>query len=285
MSYRLRIRFRRATKPLTARTDADDELAMDSRQALQPLTDLELLELNAERSLDDRRRLARTCGISIATTRDGQILFAGSDIPDGLVPALIDAIDTSPRASTPEIEPPALVACRVILQPFCAPLALEAGPSYLIEPNVWVETRTSISRSDASPSERLRQLNPGNWEPEEWEELLAGTLGPWAMAVLDGRVVSICHTPAPMTERAAECGVWTHPGYRGRGYAAAATATWAAILRPSGRYLFYSTHAGNRSSQRVAARLRLRPLGWTWSLTRADRGEGYQRHPLSRRSS
>ena len=103
------------------------------------------------------------------------------------------------------------------------------------------------------------------------------------MAIVDQKVVSICHTPRPMTERAAECGVWTHPDYRGRGYAAEVTATWADILRSSGRYLFYSTDAANLSSQRVAARLQLRPIGWTWSLARSSHGPRDDPHPLSRR--
>ena len=88
-----------------------------------------------------------------------------------------------------------------------------------------------------------------------------------------------------MTKQAAECGVWTHPDYRGRGYAAAVTAAWADILRARGRCPFYSTDAQNVSSQRVAARLRLRPIGWTWNLGRGDPGPRDNRHPLSRRPS
>src|SRR4029078_8440652 len=78
--------------------------------------------------------------------------------------------------------------------------------------------------------------------------------------------VSICHTPGPLRPRAAECGVWTQPSARGRGYAAATAAVWDDLLRPTGRILFYSADATNRSSQRVAERLRLRPIGWTWRL-------------------
>jgi len=258
---------------------------MDTRQASQPLTDLELLKIEAERSMDDRYRLSGTCGVKISSTRDGQLLFVGSEVPDTFVPALIDAVDRSPLAPAPDREPPALAACREILEPACAPLSVNAGPTYLIEPHVRAERRTGIARSDGFPSERLRHLNPGNWEPDEWDDLLDGALGPWAMAVAEGRVVSICHTPRSMTKQAAECGVWTHPDYRGRGYAAEVTATWADILRASGRCLFYSTDAQNVSSQRVAARLRLRLIGWTWNLARADPGQRDNRHPLSRRSS
>ena len=101
------------------------------------------------------------------------------------------------------------------------------------------------------------------------------------MAVQGEIVVSICHTPKPLTARAAECGVWTRPGFRGRGHAAAVTSAWADVLRPSGRHLFYSTEARNLSSQRVTRRLNLRLLGWTWRLgrTRDDQDGGV--HPLS----
>jgi RimJ/RimL family protein N-acetyltransferase len=260
---------------------------MNSRQAPHPLTNLDLLMLAAELSMDDRRRLAGICGVTIAAAMDGYRLFAGSDLPDALVPALVEAVERSSPGSAPDREPPVLAACRAMLEPACTPLAVDAGPYYVFESSVGAETRAEIVivRSDASSAGQLRRLNPGNWEGEEWDELLDGNLGPWAIAVVDGRVVSICHTPVRMTERAAECGVWTHPEYRGRGYAAAVTAAWAEILRPSGRFLFYSTDAGNRSSQRVAARLRLRPIGWTWRLTGAGSGPRSDRHPLSRRSS
>ena len=88
------------------------------------------------------------------------------------------------------------------------------------------------------------------------------------MALEDRSVVSICHTPVA-NARAAEAGTWTRAEFRGRGLAAACTAEWARLLRPSGRLLFYSTSRSNRSSQRVAARLRLRRLGCLWQLRRA----------------
>jgi predicted GNAT family acetyltransferase len=114
----------------------------------------------------------------------------------------------------------------------------------------------------------LEAANPGNWPPDEWQDLLAGRLGAWVMALVDGRVASICHTPR-LNARAAEAGTWTRTDFRGRGLAAACTAEWAQLLRPSGRLLFYSTSRSNRSSQRVAARLGLHQLGCLWQLRRA----------------
>ena len=123
----------------------------------------------------------------------------------------------------------------------------------------------ALVRSDAGEVESLRAANPGNWEPDEWAHLLEGRLGPWVMAVRDGQVISICHT-ARRRALGAEAGVWTRPEFRGQGHAAAVTAAWAALMRPTGRHLFYSVARTNVSSQRVAARLGLRPIGWLWQL-------------------
>ncbi len=259
---------------------------MESASAVSRRSPLELLELAAGLSMDARRRIAGTCGVLLAVAPDGDRLFVGGDVPEPLVPVLHEAVRTAPRAPDPDPdgEPPALAACRALLAPLCAPLTARASPYYLIEPPLPSTAGAPIVRSDGAPDGGLRRLNPGNWEPDEWDDLLDGILGPWALAIAEGRVASICHTPVAMTARAAECGVWTHPDYRGRGYAGAVTAAWAALLYPSGRALFYSTDAGNRASQRVAARLQLRPLGRFWRLDRDDRGPRDPRHPLSRRA-
>ena len=90
------------------------------------------------------------------------------------------------------------------------------------------------------------------------------------MALEGRRVVSVCHTPRPLTESGAEAGVWTDPAFRGRGLASAVTAAWAGVLAPTGRHLFYSTSADNRSSQAVARRLGLRRLGALWTVAPAE---------------
>lgn len=95
---------------------------------------------------------------------------------------------------------------------------------------------------------------------------MAGRLGPWAAVLDGGRVAALCHC-ARLAESGAEAGVWTDPAFRGRGYAAAATAAWATTLAGSGRRLFYSTGADNLSSRRVAARLRLPLIGRLWTVS------------------
>ncbi|MFI6350831.1 GNAT family N-acetyltransferase [Streptomyces sp. NPDC050560] len=104
---------------------------------------------------------------------------------------------------------------------------------------------------------------PDTWEPDEWAALVAGAAGEWAMAVREGRPVSICHTPAA-SRGGVEAGTWTAPEHRGRGLARATAAAWS--RRAAGRVRFYSTMADNTASRAVATGLGLRPLGWLWSV-------------------
>jgi hypothetical protein len=89
--------------------------------------------------------------------------------------------------------------------------ACRPSPTYLIESDSRFTSGAQVERSDISSTNRLRASNPGNWHPIEWDELLDGRLVPWAMATAGDRIISICHTPRPMTDIAAECGVWTDP--------------------------------------------------------------------------
>lgn len=103
------------------------------------------------------------------------------------------------------------------------------------------------------------------WQARDWKSLLAGDLGPWAMALDGDALVSICHC-ARLTPQGAEAGVWTDPRYRGHGHAASVTAAWASFLAPTGRTLFYSTSGDNVSSQRATRRLNLPCIVWMWRL-------------------
>ena len=74
----------------------------------------------------------RDPGVVVAATRRGARLFIGSEVPEPLVPALRAAARTAPRTPGPDHEPPALASCRAVLDPVCAPLAVSAGPCFLI---------------------------------------------------------------------------------------------------------------------------------------------------------
>ncbi|HMG52889.1 MAG TPA: GNAT family protein [Kofleriaceae bacterium] len=245
--------------------------------------DLALLALQIGGVLDTRGRIAGRFGITLASGGDGQALWIGAEVPEPLARELAAAFDQAPRPVNPGDPPPALERCAQLLAAAGGGDALEraAGPSYVFPPGARLASEAAdaaIIASDAPAAERARIVNPGNWEPIEWDELIAGQLGPWTIAVDGARAISICHTPGPLTERAAECGVWTDPAYRGRGLAAATAAAWLPLVRTPDRRVFYSTEFTNVSSQRVAQRLQLRPIGWTWRLYRPLRGAGL--HPL-----
>ena len=258
--------------------------------------DLELLRLQAGAALDHHGRILGCYGITVAACDDGQALWIGAEVPDAIAGELTAAFDQASPASRPAEPPPGLDLCAAILASAEPPPGLErcaailasadsvmqrtAGPSYLIPPETQFASDVTIERSDGSHVERLRAGNPGNWHPVEWDELLGGRLGPWAIATSGDHVVAICHTPGPIADRSAECGVWTAPRFRGRGYAAAVTSAWVALVRSPQRNLFYSTDADNLSSQRVAQRLHLRTIGWTWRLHRARAEPGVRVHPL-----
>jgi hypothetical protein len=239
---------------------------------------MDLLAIQADAALDPARRLVDLYGITIACAPGAHALWIGTRVPDAVAAELAAVFAATAPAPDPAVRPAVLDRCIDLLAAGRA-VEVNAGPSFVFPAAVPAFPGIRVERSDAPRRAGLRDANPGNWLPLEWAELLAGQLGPWTM-VLDGdHAVSICHTPHALTSRSAECGVWTHPDVRGRGYAAATAAAWADIVRPTGRALFYSTDADNRSSQRVASRLQLRPIGWTWRVHAPAAGESV--HPLS----
>ena len=84
----------------------------------------------------------------------------------------------------------------------------------------------------------------------------------WAGAT----IVAVCFSSRNGAD-AAEAGLETLAPFRGRGYAAAAVAAWAAAVRASGRLPLYSTGWDNLASQGVVRTLGLVPYGADLSLT------------------
>jgi RimJ/RimL family protein N-acetyltransferase len=237
-------------------------------------SDLELLALEIETqwTADERGRMLHTRELNsrpaplmvVAASGQEHVVAFGREVPDGLVTELEAAMAGAFAPETAVPEP--LTRCAEILEREVGPVAVSSGPSYVIPPGTAFPSDVPIVRSSDKDAEDLRNLSPlrGGWSDGEWKLLIDGALGPWAMAISDSEIVSICHC-ARLSERGAEAGVWTDADHRGRGYAAAVTAAWASLLEASGRTLFYSTSAKNVSSQRVAARLGLRPIGWLWN--------------------
>jgi hypothetical protein len=170
------------------------------------VNELELLKIQSAGAFDHRDRVVGWYGVTIACSADGRALWIGADVPDALATELATTFDSAPASLIPAQPPPALEPCRRVLDSEGRALPCTAGPSFLIEAAPQPGSGLHIERSDAAAVDALRNANPGNWHPVEWGELLDGRLGPWSMAVEGGLVVSICHTPVPVTACGAECG-------------------------------------------------------------------------------
>jgi len=184
---------------------------------------------------------------------------------------LIDSIDLDVAEDfSPETEPTVVTQVKNRLLNRTDPpsvLTVAGGPSYLFpssveDPHVGLPV---IISDDAGVAAAQRFVRPDNWEVGEWRQLINGKIGPWAMAVDDLEPVSICHTPAA-TPSSAEAGVWTRPDHRGTGLAAAVTVAWWKLERHRRGVIFYSTNRDNLASRSIAAKLRLQPLGWLWTI-------------------
>lgn len=240
---------------------------------MPPRSAVELLRLEMDLLWGD----GRGPDLVIACATDGVSVRTGQLVSDVVADAVRVDVQHSAWTTDFSAPPPIVKHVREQLEEGLGlgiTLARGSGPTFVIDDDVAVCPNVSVIHSDTADVERLREANPGNWGAAEWTDLLEGHLGTWTMAVLDRRVVSICHTPVSSTS-AAEAGTWTHPDFRGRGLAAACTAAWAARMRPTGRVLFYSTSWTNHSSQKVAARLGLRHIGCTWQLQRLSDESGW----------
>ena len=240
------------------------------------LSDIELLRIEIDTLWvrDEQGRLVRAGGLAgvpaphlvIACATGGLLVAVGERVPARLAEEMKALVARSELPRDPATRPPVLSRCQEMLADRLGPLEVTSGPSYVAEsmpPFGWtVEIRTA-----REPGAELLPLPPdvAGWTDEEWTLLMGGALGPWAVALAAGQIVSICFC-ARLTDEAAEAGVWTHPKFRGRQYAPAVTFAWAQQMLTSGRHVFYSTSAENLASQRVAARLGLRRIGWTWRI-------------------
>ncbi|MEU5160223.1 GNAT family N-acetyltransferase [Streptomyces sp. NPDC020875] len=161
------------------------------------------------------------------------------------------------------------------LQRLAAPLggrsvSVEGGPCFVFPDRLTVPEPAPLPviTSTAEGRDAARDLvRPDNWQPDEWDELIGGRMGEWAMAVHDREPVSICFTPAS-NATAAEAGVWTRPDFRGKRLAPAVVAAWSERVRRTKPVLFYSTEADNHASRSVARALGLTPLGAIWTARR-----------------
>jgi RimJ/RimL family protein N-acetyltransferase len=183
----------------------------------------------------------------LGRTKDGHVVRYGAAVPDDVIRRVDEIIEREPRVANLSPEPVVMDELRAALTQH-APVTREAGgPAYYF-PEVIAVPANVVQLTD---SNRDLVRDTFRWLYDD----LPGW-SPGFVVVVDGAAVSACCSSRIGID-AAEAGVDTLPDYRGRGYAPAVTAAWAAAIRASGRIPLYSTAWDNHASRAVARRLGL----------------------------
>lgn len=140
-----------------------------------------------------------------------------------------------------------------------------------------IATAEQLAAPPAPAGATLRLYRPGrprpplDHAPEELQHELAVvfSVGPVAVAFVDGRAASFCY-PAAYTERWWDVGVDTLEPFRRRGLAAAVFHAMTREMEPTGRRPVWGALDSNVASRRLAEKLGFRPVGrlWLWKLGR-----------------
>jgi hypothetical protein len=188
----------------------------------------------------------------LGRTRHGSLWRFGAGVPGRLV-AELARLASGERNDWPlEQEPERAAALRERLERE-APIARTwHGPAFRFPPEVAEGAAAPDPGVVPLPPERAVLLG------DEFPALRArlALRQPCVAALEGGRAVSVCYVAA-RSERAAEAGVETLPGFRGRGLASRAAGAWARAVAARGLLPLYSTEWSNRASRAVAARLGL----------------------------
>lgn len=194
----------------------------------------------------------------LGRTSEGNLWRFRADLPR----EAIERLDTLCRAEplrSPQPSPPEHYdEIRAVLGSY-APIAGEyRGPAYLLPPIA--QAPPQVARLSPAQAHLVHHTFP-------W---LVGWLanpanGPVAAVLEQGSAVSVCFC-SRITPQSAEAGIETLEAYRGKGYASAAVAGWAAAVQQTGRLALYSTSWGNHASQAVAKRAGALLYGEDWSI-------------------
>ncbi len=193
----------------------------------------------------------------VGRTTAGNLWHTRYDLPASLVAEIDALLATEPPATNLQAPLHCEAALRDLLNKQ-APITGEwSGPAWWCPEGIAGKPHVvAVQLTD----NRLLQANFPGWARD------FAVSQPCGAVVVDGAAVAVCCS-ARVSAVAAEAGVNTAEAYRGRGYAAAAVAAWAAAVRASGRLPLYSTSWDNVASQGVARTLGLRLYGADRSFT------------------
>ncbi len=193
----------------------------------------------------------------IGRTTEGIVWHCRHDLPASLV----DEIDALLAAEPPSAELSVPLRCneqlRGLLNAHAPITSVWSGPAWYCPEGI--AAPRPVETTQLADGAAMAKHYPG------WARDFADSQP--CIAVLDGDdAVAVCCS-SRLSPDAAEAGADTLPGYRGRGYAASAVATWATAIRATGRIPLYSTSWDNVASQGVAQTLGLIGYGADLSFT------------------
>jgi hypothetical protein len=243
------------------------------------LSDHELLELgmNTRYVHDDQRRVlhdnspgaSRSPRMSVAGCASANVLRLRRDVGEDTARAIEALLADEPPLARPDSSPVHLDEYRHLLDAEGSDTLVRHGLAWVFPDPLHYRSDVELIGSDTSEAVQLLADLARDGMPRALVDLgfvnEAELWAPWCVVMWEGAIASIAFA-ARLSWSAAETGVATVPAFRGRGYAAAATAGWAALSSLSGRTLFYGTDRTNLSSQAVARRLGLRFLGSSFAI-------------------
>ena len=197
---------------------------------------------------------------------NGNLAFVRHDVPDGVAAPLLEEVSKN----APWFETDTLPTCAKALAEWLAPVTSVEPSLVFALPHAAPAADARIVRSGTGEGDALLAGLARDGMPAHLVE--AGFIGlgdfwaPWCV-LLDGGEIAAMAFAARLGEAAAEVGVYTFPNWRACGFAAAVTAAWAGLPELEDLELFYSCLASNRSSRRVAARLKLQHIGMRLRIT------------------
>lgn len=252
----------------SARHQVHQRIEESRMTSLPSASDLQLLDIqiNALFLFDAAGRMRSTNEYDLPAaprfflgrTRAGYRWRVRYDLPAAVVHQLDALCGTEPDGWRLPGQPAHAEAIRALLAAHAAITHEERGPAYWI-PQIGQAPAEAVLLSTAN-AELARDTFP---RLIPW--LANPANGPVSAVVAHGQVVSYCHC-ARITPQAAEAGVETLAGFRGKGYASSAVAAWAAAVQRSGRIALYSTWWENSASQAVAKKLGMVQYAEDWSI-------------------
>lgn len=187
----------------------------------------------------------------VGVTDDGALCRLRRDLPAALCDELCAIVRRSGREAWEEDSGACEELARRLTASGRAVDAVWRGPAYIF-PSVIPETNGAVT-IDAANAELLG---------EQFADAAADLpyTRPCTAAMRGGRAVCVCRS-VRISKSAAEAGVFTLPGHRGRGHARDAVTAWAAAVRHAGLIPLYSTSFENLASRALARSLGLIPFG------------------------